>query len=108
MNTIKTMKIKLFDNSLFRIELKTSAATHAFDFFVWYGLKNRNTSLFEYYYCTGSKGQRGLTLLPLHFWTEFYCTIDSFKKYERRKSKRRRAVFGLGLISFFFDYTYDT
>jgi hypothetical protein len=101
------MKIKFFDGSLFRIELKTSSATHSFELFPWYGLKNRNTSAFEYYYITNSKGQRGLTLLPLHFWTEFYCTLDGFRKYRHRARKTRRAIFGIGLISIFFDYKYE-
>lgn len=102
------MKFQFFDNSLFRFEVKTKVATHSFEFFPWYGLKNRNTSLFEYYYFTNTKGQRGLTLLPLHFWTEFYCTLDSFKDRKWKKSRTRRAVFGIGLISIFFDYKYES
>lgn len=61
----------------------------------WYGWKNKNTSLFEMWIPHWKRfnlGNCGITILPLHFWTEVGIWY---------KKSWRRFYFGCGVFSFF-------
>jgi len=68
------------------------------NFFNWYGLKNKNTCLFEAWIPSIKMfglANCGLTILPLLFWDEIGLWY---------KKDYKRFYLGLGLFSFFVSF----
>jgi hypothetical protein len=79
---------------------------HEFEFFEWWGLRNPNTCVFQYYCSRNDNIEMGIQILPLMFWQAFGFSRDYFKDRRMNVKRRRRIVFGLGFFELFYD-VYD-